>query len=436
MKMKKALALCLSAAMTMTLFAGCGSTEETKTADTAATTETTETATTDTAAADTTAEVTDVALKVWAPEEDMVITQQMCDSFQAAHPEYNITWDLSVTGVDESAAQLTTDADAAADVFLVPSGSIPELVEAGLLYPITYDLDNVAALYSENALAACTKDGLVYGLPSTPNCWFMYYNKSLYTEDDVKSLETMMAKDLGDGIYNYSCTLTNSWYLEAFFYAAGCTLFGPEGDNPDDCSWNDENGLATVDYLIDLVKNPKYVEDIDGIAGSLFMDGKLGAVSTGNWSGPGFVEALGDDLGAVALPTVTIGGKTAHLSNFADYKCYAVKSNTAFPVAAQQFAEWINNEENQLIRYKECGTTPTVVALQDNAEVASDISTLALLDQTNYATAQPAISQISQYWTPVATLGTAIYNGEVTSDNAQEYLDKTVDDITSKLVAE
>ena len=32
----------------------------------------------------------------------------------------------------------------------------------------------------------------------------MYYNKSMFTEDEVKSVETMLAKDLGEGVYNFS----------------------------------------------------------------------------------------------------------------------------------------------------------------------------------------------------------------------------------------
>lgn len=440
MKMKKVIALAMASVLTMAAMTGCGSDTKTNT-DAKATTETTKTEATDNTAdtgADTDAEgtVEQVSLKVWAPEEDMEITQQMCDSFQAAHPEYDITWDLAVVGVDESAANLTTDPDSAADVFLIPSGSVPELVEAGLLYPITANIEEVKSLYSEGALNACTKDDLLYGVPSTPNCWFMYYNKSLFTDDEVQSLETMMAKDLGDDVYNFSCTISNSWYIEAFFYAAGCELYGPDGTNPDVCTWNDANGLAVGNYLIELAGNPKYVEDKDGIAGSLFKEGKLGALCSGTWSAPELKEALGDDYGACALPTININGEDKNLSNFADYKCYAVKSNTQAPLAAQLFAEWLSNEENQLIRYQTNNTSPCAIALQDAPELADDLATSALIAQTAYATPQPAISQISQYWTPAQALGEGIINGEITAANLQEKLDQVAVSITTKAVEE
>lgn len=438
MKMKKIAALAMSTVMTMSVI-GCGSTEEATNAntqestkaDTSAATEEKKADASATTAADATAEVQAISLKVWCPEEEMDITHEMADAFQAAHPEYDITWDIAVVGVDESTANLTTDSDSAADVFQMPSGAIAELTEAGYLLPIAYDIENVKSLYGEGAIEACSKEGLMYGIPNTPNSWFMYYNTSLYTEDEVKSLETMMAKDLGADVQNFSCSLTNSWYIEAFFYAAGAELFGPDGTDPNVCTWNGENGLAAANYIIDLMANPKYVEDKDGIAGALFKEGKLGALCSGTWSAPDLKEALGENYGACALPTININGKDTNLSNFADYKCFAVKSSTAHPLAAQQFAEWLGNPENQLTRYQECGATPTALELLDNPALAEDAATTALIAQTQYATPQPVISQMNAYWTPAQALGEGIFNGEITKDNIQEKLDQCATAITT-----
>lgn len=436
MKAKRIATLAMSAVMAMSVI-GCGSTGDatntnTKADTTASKTETKkDDETAATASAETTDEVEAISLKVWCPEEEMDITHEMAESFQAAHPEYDITWDITVVGVDESTANLTTDADTAADVFQMPSGAVAELVESGHLLPIAYDLENVKSLYGEGSIEACSKDGLLYGVPNTPNSWFMYYNTSMYTEDEVKSLETMMAKDLGDEVMNFSCSLTNSWYIEAFFYAAGAELFGPDGTDPNVCTWNGENGLAAANYIIDLMANPKYIEDKDGIAGALFKEGKLGALCSGTWSAGDLKEALGDNYGACALPTINVNGKDSHLSNFADYKCFSVKSNTAHPLAAQQFAEWLGNPENQLTRYQECGATPTALALLDNPALEEDAATIALVAQTQYATPQPVISQMNAYWTPAQALGEGIFNGEITKDNVQEKLDQCATAITT-----
>lgn len=425
MKFKKVLALTLAAAMTLSMV-GCGSNDNGES----------ESSTAGNAGESIQAQVQDITLKVWTPEEELDITTQMCENFDEAHPEYNCTFDIAVVGVDETMTQLKNDPELAADVFMMPSAGLSELKEAGLIYPITAGIDEVKSLYGEGAIEACTREGEMYGIPVAPNSWFVFYNKSLFTEEEVKSLDTMMAKDLGDDIKNFSCSISNSWYIEAFFYAAGCTLYGEDGTNPDDCTWNNEGGVAAAEYLIDLANNEKYVEDLDGIAGNLFKEGKLGALCTGTWSAPDLLAALGDDLGACALPTLELNGETCQLSNFADYKCMTVKSSTAYPLAAQQLAEYMSNEESQLLRYENNSTTPTCLSLLENEDLADDVATCALVAQTQFATPQPFISQINEYWTPVGAFGAGIINGEITKDNVKEKLDIVVDSVTSKLVEE
>lgn len=415
MKLKKLAVLVMAGAMLATSLAGCGGSSSTETGTNKK------------------SSVEEVNLKVWVPEEEFEITQKMCDSFSEAHPEFDCNIEVTVTDVADAPTSLTTDPDAAADVFQMPSGAVAELTEAGLLYPITAESDSVLPLYGEGAIKACSKEDLLYAIPVTPNGWFMFYNKSMYTEDEVKSLETMLAKDLGSDIKNFSCKITDSWYIEAFFYAAGCNIFGEDGTNPDECTWNDANGVAAANYIIDLAGNPKYVENEDGIAISLFKEGKLGAMCSGTWDAPALQEALGEDFGACALPTISINGEDKHLSNFADYRCFAVKSGTAHPLAAQLLAEWLANEENQLLRYKEAAVSPSCITLQENEDVAADVATCALIAQTEYATPQPSISQINSYWTPAAALGEGIVNGEITSDNVQEKLDAVVESITAEL---
>ena len=379
-------------------------------------------------------EVQDVTLKIWTATEELELMEKMGQSFAAAHPEYNLTFDISVMGIDESGSNLKTDMDSAADIFQQASASIPETMQKGLLLPIGYDEANLRALYPEGAISAVTgEDGLLYAVPFTPNTFFMYYNKSMFTEDEVKSVETMMAKDLGEGVYNFSFQVSGPWYLESFFYAAGCTMFGESGKDASSMDWNNANGLAAGKYMIDLVNNPKYLENKDGIAMNMLREGKLAVHCDGTWNAGPVQEALGENYAAAPLPTININGKDCQMRNFADYKTYAVKSSTAYPLAAQQFAEWICNAENQLARYEDQGVPPCISSLAD--QLSGDVALSALLAQSEYAVAQPNIPQINEYWTPATALGEGIYNKEITEDNLQEKLDQLVDAVTSTLVS-
>ncbi|WP_026488380.1 extracellular solute-binding protein [Butyrivibrio sp. XBB1001] len=430
MKAKKIGALMLTSAIALSTVAGCGA-EQANSAN--ADSKTSETATATAGDAAPAAETQDVTLKIWVPEEEVDITDEMVKKFDEAHDEFNITYEIAVVGIDEAPQALGTDADTAADIFYTPSGGVGDLAAKGLLLPITKDFDVLAADLPESAINAVTVDGLTYAVPFSPNTFFMYYNKDFFTEEEVKSLDTMMAKDLGDGMWNFSTQFTNSWYAEMFFLGNGCTLFGEDGTDETNCSFNDANGFAAGQYMIDLAKNPKYLEDADGVGGSAFKEGKLGAVTSGAWSAPEFREALGDKVGAVALPVANIGGKDVQLSNFVDFKTITVKSNTQYPLCAQQLAVYMASQESCLSRYNKQGDVPVLKSLSESDEIKNDIVASALNDQAALATNQPSIAKMGDYWDPMKAFGVGIYNQEITEANLQAQLDALVDSITSTL---
>ncbi|MDF2678572.1 MAG: extracellular solute-binding protein family 1, partial [Bacillota bacterium] len=222
--------------------------------------------------------------------------------------------------------------------------------------------------------------------------------------------------------------------MSAFFYALGGTLYGEDGLDPLSCSWNDATGMKVGKYLIDLSKNPKYIENLDGVGDSLFKEGKLGAITSGTWSASDFQTALGENYGAYKLPTITVEGTEYQLSNFADFRAFGVKSSTAYPEAAQKLAAWLGNEQSQLTRYEAIKTAPTVKALASNEVVAADLAVTALLNQSNFSTPQPATPQLSEYWTPAIAFGTGIVNADITEANLQESLDAMVTAVTTPAV--
>ncbi|SDB19933.1 arabinogalactan oligomer / maltooligosaccharide transport system substrate-binding protein [Pseudobutyrivibrio sp. YE44] len=417
MKMKKLLVTLFAAAMVTGTMVGCGASDSKESASTSVAE----------------GETQDVTLKIWVPEEEVEITDAMVKKFDEIHEEFNITYEIAVVGIDEAPQALETDADTAADIFYTPSGGVADLASKGLLLPITKDFDEIKSDLPESAINAVTVDEISYAVPFSPNTFFMYYNKDLLTEDEVTSLDTIMAKDLGDGKYNFSTHITDSWYAEMFFLGKGCTLFGEDGKDATDCTFNNEAGVQAGEYIIDLVKNPKYIEDLDGAGGSEFKAGNLAAITSGAWSAPEFREALGDKLGAVALPKATIGGETVQLSNFVDFKTITVKSNTQYPLAAQQLAVYMGNAENCLTRYENQGDIPVLESLSGSDAIAADFVAKALNEQAANATNQPSIPKMGDYWDPMKALGEGIYYGDITSSNLQAQLDSLVDSITGTL---
>ncbi len=425
--MKKIIALLLACMMIVGLFAGCGSTEPAPTEGKNNDPKPTEAAPTDAAPEA-------ITLKVWAPQEDQVNENswliQVQKQFEAAHPEYIITWDNGVCAEGDAKTMVTTDPTAAADVYMYANDQLGDLVNAGAVAKLggSY-LEQVTGDCSATYVNTVTHtDGGVYGFPVAPNTWFMYYNKSILSEEDVKSLEACLEK----GIVAFETA--NSWYLPAFFFANGCTLFGETGaDAAAGVQFGGEAGYQAMATVIDLVNNnANFKNGGDGYGNAGLKDGTVAAYFSGSWDYAGLYEALGEDLGAVAPPTVMINGEAKQLKSYAGSKAIGVNPNSKNMKAAMQFAAFLADDESQLLRFQLRNITPAITALGENAEVAASIVAAAEnATMANASIAQPTIPEMGNVWTPIADMGTNILNGSVNADNVNEMVDKMVEQLNS-----
>ena len=412
--MKKLIALLLAVVMVLGLVA-CGETTTETTAPAANGNETTP------AETNGTTEATAITLKVWAPQEDQVDDSswliQVEKMFEAAHPEYIITWENGVCAEGDAKGLVTADPAAAADVYMYANDQLGDLVNAGAVAKLggAY-LEQVQNDVSETYINTVTHtDGGVYGFPVAPNTWFMYYNKTMLTEEDVKTLEACLEK----GIVAFE--VTNSWHVGAFWFAEGCTLFGETGtDATAGVDFGGEKGVSAATTIIELLANPNFKNNADGYGNTGLKDGSVAAYFSGSWDYQGLYEALGDDLGAVAPPTVN--GK--QLKSFAGSKVVGVNPNAKNMKAAMEFASFLAGTESQLLRFQLRGITPAITALAENEEVAASIVAVAENATMAYGSvAQPSIPEMSNYWDPMATFGQNLNNGQITLDNVAEMVE-------------
>ena len=368
-----------------------------------------------------------ITIKVWAPQEDQVNADswliQVQKQFEAAHPEYAITWDNGVCAEGDAATMVTADPSAAADVYMFANDQLGTLLQAGALAklggPYLEQVQtDVSATYVNTVTAT---DGSVYGFPVAPNTWFMYYDKSVLTEEDVKSLEACLEKG------KVAFEVKNSWYLPAFFFAAGGTLFGETGaDAAAGVNFGGEIGVNATNAVLDLLENPNFVVDGDGYgnAGLKNPDDDVIAYFSGSWDYAGLYEALGENLGAVAAPTVMMNGAPAQLKAYAGSKAVGVNPNAKNMKAAMQFAAFLASADSQLLRFQLRNITPAVTALAENADVAASIVAVAESNTMAYASvAQPTIAEMNPVWGPVGTYGTNLADGTVTRDNVAEMVE-------------
>lgn len=436
MKMKKkTISILLSAALVFGL-TGCGT--ETGKSDTSQSgTEQTDSTNTETEqTADENLYASDASLKLWGSQEDQEYLKEAIEMFKEDYPDA-AGWkiDTAVISGADAKDEVLKDPTTAADVFEFASDQLASLVEAGTLYKITSDRAAVEENNIENAAAATLVGDDMYGYPSTSNSYFLYYDKSMYTEEEVKSLDTMLEKDLGKAT-NFAMDLDNGWYMASFFFGAGCTLFGPDGQDPTECSFNNEAGVRVGNYILGLTHNSRVGNYDDTLLLSGFADRTLGATITGTWNANAIKDSLGDDFGVATFPKVTLDdGTEIQPSPIVNFNIYGINAQTKYPLESMLLANYLTSEKIQELRFKERNSTPVNKNLVSNKELLSSSPAVATLaEQTELAsTVQPSIPQIANFWQPMEAFGQDCIAGTVTNNNMQEKLDVLVQSILAKI---
>ena len=362
-----------------------------------------------------------VRLMVWSPSQDQAKDngewlQTCCSRFAELHPEWDITYVYGV--VDETAAGTTIsqDTEASADVFMFTNDVLNNLIDAGAMAKFGgIYADEIKATNSEALLASLTVDDYIYGVPFTTNTWFMYYDKRVFTEEDVKSLDAMLAK----GVVSFP--FTNSWYLPAFYFGNGCTLFGDGTQEELGADFGGENAVEVTNYLIDLYQNPNFIVDADGSGLAGMRDGSVKAIFTGSWDAAALKEILGDNMGVAALPTYNLNGEEKQMYAYAGSKAIGVNVHSKYMVQAIQLAIYLGGAEAQQLHYDLRTVIPCNTELLADPAIASDELVAAqndTFDRTSIL--QPFVASMNNCWTPVENLGKGIRSGTITHENAAE----------------
>ena len=361
-----------------------------------------------------------VTLKVWGSQEDQELLGVLVENFKAANPD--TTWDISlgVVGEPDAKARYLEDPAAAADVFAFSNDQLLDLVNADALYEVTRNLDAIVAANSAGSIESATLDGVLYGYPMTAdNGYFLYYDKSVLSEEDVQTLDGILAKanEAGKKVF---MDVSNGWYIASFFLGAGCTL-GLDENGKQTCDFNNEAGVAAGEAIRAFTADPAFLTGDDSVLTGGMGDTICAGVS-GTWNAAAIQEKLGENYAACKLPTFTLNGEQVQMSSFIGTKLIGVNTQTAHPVEAMMLAEFLTNEEAQQLRFemREIGPSNSNVAASE--EVQANIALAALAAQSQSGVSQKYVP--GNFWTPSEAFGLAMENQS--TDDMQSLLDSMV----------
>ena len=338
---------------------------------------------------------------MWVSEKEGVVAQfkQQIAAFMKANP--GIVIKASIEGVTEADAgsKVVADVATAPDIYCFAQDQLARLVQAGALAKLgAKAAETIKANNDAGAVAAATVVGTLYAYPMTSdNGYYLYYDKSIISEEDADSLEAIIAACEKNG-KKFRYALENAWYTASFFFATGCHSTWTMNDSGEfigiDDDFNSAAGIIAMKGMQKLAQSTCYDSNADD-----FLD--TGAIVTGIWNSGAAADYFGEKLGATDLPSFSIDGKSYHLGSYTGNKLMGVKPQPDPKKAAvlSLLAQYLTGEECQKQRFESFEWGPSNKAVQASEAVQANESLAALAKQGEHGMPQ---GQIGGAWWDIA----------------------------------
>ena len=350
-------------------------------------------------------------ITVWVADAIVDLTKQQIEDFNANNT-LGITFNATVEAVGEgdAATQMITDVEAGGDIFCFAQDQFARLVQAGALAKLGVQAaDTVRAANDPGVVAAATAGEELFAYPLTSdNGYFMYYDKSVIPEEDVGSLEKLIADCEAAGKYFSMENETSAWYIASWFFGTGCVSEWETDSEGTFISLNDtfnsDKGLIAAKGMKKLLDSKYYLSSSDGAG----FDAGCAVVVTGTWAYETVSGILGENLGAAPLPSFEVDGQTYHMGSFNGCKLMGVKPQTDAKKAAalHQLAQYLTGEQGQMERFNAVAWGPANLADQADPAVQSNVALAALFEQNKYSVPQGQIH--GSWWDIAKVIGTDV----------------------------
>ena len=449
--MKKILAILLAGMMTATAFAGCGggassssqggSSSQGSGESSAASSDggATDEMTVDANTVDPSlfGDENNITLKVWAPDKAVSLVKEQVEAFKKAYPDKTFTKiEVVAQGENNAAANLMNDPSTAADVFGFASDQASNLYPGGFVANVRADYANaIKAEHLEGAVDVSTNsEGKLVAFPETgDNGYIVYYNKSLVSADEVKTLEGLMAAcekqkkqfilSIGNGFYGCIIPLTGG----------GTYSLDEEGNQV--LNYDKKKVVKSAKAFADVLANNSYFSsaDTDKVLASNLKNKKALAGVSGTWKRAAIENALGDDFACAKLPTIKIDGTDTDIVSMYGYKLIGVNNNSKYPRTSQALAYYLSGEKCQKERAEsdDLGWGPSITKLVESDIVTGDPCLSAMYAQREHSV--PQIGLAGSFWDPTGAFGA--YVVEKKNDLSEEGIGKAYDNMYTSITA-
>ncbi len=322
-----------------------------------------------------------------------------------------------------------TDWATGPDVYAFGADKTQNLVAKGALAELrstykTYVEENT----NQVGLDSATFNDTLYAFPYTAdNTYYLMYDKSVFTEEDVASVEGILAKCAETGT-SFAYKLQEGFYGQGamFTFGADYNVTFTEDNQVDEITadFNSEKGLKAAKAIYNIVQHQADGTWVDEyiLAGT----GNTKIAVNGTWDISAAKEQLGENYACAPMPTVTVDGETAHLGCFNGAKLYGVNpirsaNDQDRMTAAFNLAQYLAGPEAQEKRFDEYFICPSNTEVAELDKVKNDPNFQTLMEQSEWCHVQTVVP--GAVWNAPSVLVKGIKEGTVTLDNLQEAVD-------------
>lgn len=372
-----------------------------------------------------------VSLTMYCEEDTFDLVNELLEGFKKENSGTTFEFNLVKHSDADMKNDVLNDVNAEFDLFTFPDDQFDSLNAAGVLSEVP-NSSEISSRNNESASACATYDGKMYAYPYTAdNGYFLYYNKAYFSDSDLQTLDGVLNVCTANGKY-MAMQMDSGWYLYSFFGQTGLNFSINDDGLTNSCDWNTGVGLDVAKSIKTFIDNPSFkcVGDTDMLAG--FTDGSVIAGVSGTWEASNLKDVLGDNLGAVKMPTYSCGGTQVQMATFTGYKMIGVNAYSKNLEWAHKVADYLTNEASQLKRLTEKSIGPSNINASKSDEVKNQPAILAILDEAQYGVVQRVGNS---YWDACTDFYNSLKAKSYTDAELQELLDILVSDITKNVGA-
>ncbi len=362
-------------------------------------------------------------IEVWVGTESETFYREKAEDFKAAYEEKHgkkLGYQINIIAMDTGAAATTfmDDPSVGADLFTVAHDNLGKLISgSSAIAPVQSEAllaqirDDNPDAFIDAATAVHSGQTYVFGIPYVSQSLVLYYDKSVISEDQVKTWEGMMeaAEAVGkkamtivgeDGFNNSFLLLarnaaTNATTLKLFPNGVAENSFGSGDDTVAIMSWGQ--------WFFSHPNGGKLV-DSDGWEVAL-KNGVALSVISGAWHYNGAKSALGSKLGIALLPKFTIRAEDAYgtvpagtvfqSGTFADTKMFVMKKGMSAEKQAmvEELAMYFSSKEVQEESFVAANNLPAYKNAAEEFEAMQGDTEAALLARIQIGMFENGISQ-------------------------------------------